>query len=350
MTPRRNHLPALQSYGLNGRLGRLVLALLLSTRVFAVTAPSHPPRTWTWEEITQDFATLAPDRSDFSERDGALMKNLNPAGTLTFLLPFLAKDRPQGVRLNALYALRAAALPESARVVEGIALDLTEDPRVRYSALWPFLTKFDKTRAADIGLTCLRDKERTVRLGAYWLVGQTGGTAVIDALKERFFLAAEEKQLALQALGNTKDPAAIKFLVEHSPIDHLRSDKDWRDNFVRAMAATPIAEAQPTMLALMNEGDHLLRAQALPYFRALPSAEVGPCIVDYFNDPKTRRGLKTYADVWFFANSPALTEESKEPLRERVKETYLEAVFDKVASERGEVDDDTLGAVIKGHS
>jgi hypothetical protein len=63
------------------------------------------------------------------------------------------------------------------------------------------------------------------------------------------------------------------------------------------------------MVELMRLGDWLLQRDALPYFRKFPSAEAGPCIVAFFEDP--------------------------------------EAVFDEVVTEAAEIDDDTLGAVIR---
>jgi hypothetical protein len=345
MKSRRNPGIVFRFFRMDGMSKFLFLALFLFGNVYAFGKTNQPSSDWTWEEITKDFAALRPDSSDRSLKDGALLRKIDPARTLSFLLPFLSKDQPPGIRLNAISAFNGAELPDSAPFIEKVALDSEEDSRVRYSALWPTLSKFDKTRASEVGIACLSDKEKTVRLGAYWLLGHTGGAAAIDALKARF-LTSDEKQLALQALGDTKDPEAIKFLVEQSSADDLRKDEAWRRNFARAMAATPIAEAQEKMVGLMHYGDWLVQRDALLYFRTFPSAEAGPCIVAYFEDPRTSRGLKSYADTWFFANATALRAETKESLRDCVRETYPEAVFDKGLTEPAVLDDDTLSAII----
>lgn len=324
----------------------LWLGVFLAGPAFSLSPPDRMPANKTWAEVTRHFATLKPDQMHESRADGTLLRQIDPQRVLPFLSGFLGKDQPQGVRLNALCALDAAAVPESAAIVENIALDPAEDPRVRYSALWPTLTNFDKDRASEIGIACLRDPERTVRLGAYWLLGRVGGDAAVAAL-QRQFLTTDEKNLAAQALGHTREPSAIKFLVRHSPLEELRRDDDRRDAFVRAMAATPIADAEAPITELVKGADCYLIKQALPYFRAFLSSDVGPDLVAYFEHAALReKRLRHYPDLWFFANAPALYADATERLRALVREVYPDAEFGTPVAESSELDDETLGAVI----
>ena len=323
----------------------LSFGVCLAGTAFAVSPTDSTPQNATWDEVTNHFVALKPDVSDQSERDGALLRKLDPQRALPFIAAFLGKDQPQGVRLNALSALNGAALPESAVLIERIALDAKEDPVVRYSALWPTLTKFDHAHARNIGIMSLRDPERTVRLGAYRLLGEVGGEEAVAAL-ERQFLATDEKGLVTEALGRTKDPAAIKFLVARTPVAALRKDQLWRDAFVRAMAGTPVAEAKPAMIELIRGGDSYATRRALPYLRQFPLAELGPELVALFEESSHKKRLKDYPDLWLFANSPALSAESTGPLRELVREVYPEAEFGTATAQSVELDDEAFGAAI----
>ena len=324
----------------------LALSACLCGTIFAQPLPDRAPANKTWEEVTAHFASLRADQMLESRIDGALLREISPERTLSFLAGFLSKDQPQAMRVHALCALGAAAIPESAAIVESLALDRTEDPKVRHAALWPTLAKFDKDRARAIGISCLRDPERTVRLGAYSLLGNVGGNAAVAALQRQFLTNADRERAAV-ALGSTKEPSAIKFLVKHSPLEELRRNRDRRDAFVHAMATTPTRDALRVMTDLADGADCYLIQQALPYFRAFHSPEIGPDLVAYFEDGAARRRrLPDYHDLWFFANSRALGADSTARLRALVKEINPDAQFDLPAADPGEIDDETLGAAI----
>lgn len=247
--------------------------------------------------------------------------------------------------MNALRALNSAALPDAAPIIERIVLDVEDDPAIRSAALGD-LAKFDNAQAAEVGIACLRDKERQVRHTACWVLGELGGEAVIAALKDHF-LTSNEKGSAAYALGRTRDPEIARFVIAQTSLDELRKDCGLQQSYAGVMGEIPLAEAYETMLTLLREGCSHARNRAVSYFRAFPTAEAGADIVAQLEDrAKARPALRTYSDVWFFANAPGLTEKSKDCLRRRVLATYPEAVFDKVRTEPPVFDDDTVGAII----
>lgn len=151
----------------------------------------------------------------------------------------------------------------------------------------------------------------------------------------------------MSALAATRHPQALKFLLEHSTLEDLRANTSWAVSFVSAMAASPAAEAQPRMIALMQEGDTYLRRAALLYFATYPSAEVEQCVLETLNELLAREGgLKSYPELWAMANVRKFAPDVQQALRNRVREFYPDAVFDPNVKDSPSLDEETLAEVI----
>lgn len=335
--------------------------LIVLLAVAAIATPAPPTELSGWDNAANDFANLPPESLDRSQKAGALLRQIDPDRTLSFLIAFAGQEKPRGIRLNAFNALSTAALPQSISFCEKTALDQAEDSAIRASALG-CLSVLDPKRAVDVGSICLRADAPEVRTRALWTLSRGGGTAAIAALEQEFTAAASgpaakrsggypaafsDKHMPLEALAATHDAEAARFILQHSQVDKMRRDRRWAGIFVDAMAGSPTIDAQPAMLKLMRDADCYLALQALPYFRQVLSPDAGPYLVDLFEylNSKPKR-LAQYPQLWFFANAPGLRPDSQSRLRRLVTEILPDAAFDVPAVEPPDVNEKTLGQVI----
>ena len=71
--------------------------------------------------------------------DGRRLKELDPKRAAAFLIPFLAKTQPDGVRVKAIGALGWSSFHEAIPALSAIALDATDNEAIRAQALNPGL-------------------------------------------------------------------------------------------------------------------------------------------------------------------------------------------------------------------
>lgn len=154
-------------------LGLAVCAIvLLLCSAFARLYP--PPDTRSWEETIHDFRAYHAQHAHEGERDGRRLKALDPKRAARFLLPFLSKDHPRGLRVKAVGALGWSAFREAIPSLSAIALDESEDEPLRYEALNPGLCYMRHPEAVRTASIVANDKSLTVRGAAYWVLAHHG--------------------------------------------------------------------------------------------------------------------------------------------------------------------------------
>jgi hypothetical protein len=294
----------------------LNLSFVLSHSVAALALTLAPPDTRTWEQVTADFAAREAQTANDGQDDGRRLRELNPKRAAEFLIPFLAKDRPPGLRVKAIGALGWSSFQEAVPMLSAIAKDETERIGIRASALNPGLRYMKSSAAVATAISLATDKSDDIRRDAYWVLSEHGTDSAVEVLASR--LGAGDKPLRRDLVyallfSEHKRAARIVFnLVDFSTVQH---DDELLTAYAAVMAKYRLPEAQQHMLALIKDP---ARARSLPlywalcYFASFPREDVVPALIAYI---EAGTGvIELYESVTEFIRSPAISAESKKTL------------------------------------
>ena len=301
---------------MNKRWFRLAaLSFLLNSAVFG-QACSFPPDTRTWDEVAADFVATEA-KSPFNNDDGPRLKALDPKKALKFLLPYLGKQHPKGLRLKAIGALGDCAFQEASPALSAIAKDVSEDEDLRGGSLNPGLRYMKSPAAVETAAAVADDKSRYVRISAYWVLSEHGSDRALGVLEKRIQskgLSEVELENLINALYYSKSGCAGKIIFSNCDFSTLPNDENLLSSYARIMMEFRIPDAQQTMLRIAKmPGRELKTRYALCYFKSFPREDVVPTLIEYINKHNSE-GL--YDTVTAFANSASISESSKKTLNE----------------------------------
>jgi hypothetical protein len=293
---------------------RILLLGLLSIAASAFATMHEPPDTRSWEQTTADFVARVGRHANDGYHDGLHLKELDAKRAAAFLIPFLAKNRPYGLRLKAIGALGWSSFHEAIPALSTIALDATDNEEIRAEALNPGLRYMKNPDAVKTATALAADKSVSIRSGAYWVLSGHGTDAAIEVLSAR--LCASDTPLIEQlifALTLSKHPRAGKVIFEHVDFSALPHNERHFQAYSIAMEHYRIPEAQQNMLFLAQQPEWPLSCfYALRYFSAFPREDVAPALIAYIEANKPLTDL--YETVSEFIKSPKVGDETKSKL------------------------------------
>jgi HEAT repeat protein len=291
----------------------LVFLLGLAAPLFSLDL--IPPDTRSWEQVTADFVSREPHLANSSgEGDGRRLKELDPKRAADFLMPFLAKENPQLLRLKAIGALGWSSTKAAIPALSAIANDETEDERVRSDALNPGLIYMKSPAAVKTATTLATHKSIMIRTSAYGVLGRHGTDKAVEVL-ENLLRANEEPARAslIGALGGSNHRRGGRIVFENCRFAEMLDDEQLLRAYSRAMLKYRIPEAQANMLIVVRQHGHPLSAYyALLYFGSFPREDVVPSLIKYLESDTTVREL--YETVMRFMKSRRITADSKKKL------------------------------------
>ena len=301
------------TFAMNLRLlYRLLCVFVCSTAT--VFSFFSAPDTRSWAQVTDDFVAREAQHANEGSRDGCRLKKLDPKRALTFLMPFLAKDRPLGLRVKAIGALGWSSLQDAVPALSVIAKDATESEQVRAMALNPGLRYMKSPEAVKTASSLAADQSKSIRGSAYWVLSDHGTDSAIEVLESR--LRSNDRPLLKQlmyALAFSKHPRAGKIVFDLVDFPAIQHDEELLTAYSITMAQYSIAEAQQNMLDVAQQpGRPLSSYYALCYFGSFPSEAVASVLIAYIEADRPANDL--YESVTRFINSPKLTEESRRKL------------------------------------
>jgi HEAT repeat protein len=138
-------------------------SLLLVSEAVASSGP--PPDKRSWEEVTADFVERSG--KGFNRTDGKRLKELDSKRAVEFLMSFLAKDKPERLRLEAAGALGCESFQVAIPALSSIAKDVTDSEEVRARALNPGLRYMNHPLAFETAAAVASDKSRFVRATSF---------------------------------------------------------------------------------------------------------------------------------------------------------------------------------------
>lgn len=289
-------------------------SLFLWTSVAALALSLAPPDTRSWDQVAADFAAREAQSANDGMDDGHRLKELNPKQAVTFLTPFLAKDRPFGLRVKAIGALGWSSFQEAVPALSAIAKDETENESIRAQALNPGLRYMKSADAVATATSLATHKSDYIRGSAYWVLSDHATDSAIEVLSSR--LRAKDKPLLGQlvyALYFSKHPKAGRIVFDLVDFTVLKDDQNLLEAYATTMEQYRIPEAQQHMLALAKQPTQSLPSYyALRYFASFPREEVVPALIARI---EAQTGVSDlYESFTEFIKSPAITAESKKKL------------------------------------
>ena len=289
-----------------------VLLLFYAVAAFALSIA--PPDMRSWEQVTADFVSREARHANDGEYDGRRLKELNPKRAVEFLMPFLAKDRPFGLRIKAIGALGWSSFQEALPALSTIAQDATDDDEVRSEALNPGLCYMRHPEAVRAATAVAGDKSAKVRTSAYWVLAHHGTDAAISVLEARLKAkdAAGLRDL-IYALNFSKHPRAGKIVFDYCDFAALPADETYLHAYSLTMDTYRVPDAQQNMLRVAQQVQHRLPAYyALRYFESFPREDVVPALIRYIEADNSVSDL--YETVTAFIKSSDIGSESKKRL------------------------------------
>jgi HEAT repeat protein len=164
--------------------------------------------------VTADFLALPATWAHDGEKDGRRLKELDPKRAAAFLIPFLSKEvpyqwipflkkkRPYGLRAKAIGALGKSAFHDAIPELCAIALDTTDEAKLREQALYPGLAYMQHPAAIKTASALASDKLDRVRRSAFWVLANHGTDEAIDVLAGRL-RAVDEPWLTATQCAST---------------------------------------------------------------------------------------------------------------------------------------------------
>jgi len=284
---------------------------LIATAAFA---SELPPDKRSWEQVTADFVAREVKFTNDGDYDGRRLKELDPKRAAAFLIPFLAKEQPLGMRVKAIGALGWSSFHEAIPALSAIALDPTDNEAIRARVLNPGLRYMRHPEAVKTAAALANDKSDGIRSGALWVLSDHGTDDAIDVLAAR--LRANDKPLITQlifALTFSKHRRAGKIIFDLVDFSALPHDERHLHAYSIAMEEYRIPEAQANMFVIAQQPERPLSAYyALRYFSTFPREAVVPALVAYIEANKSVSDL--YDTVTEFIKSRQITDESKAKL------------------------------------
>jgi HEAT repeat protein len=169
-------------------------------------------------------------------------------------LPYLAKDRPLGLRVKAIGALGWSSFQEAVPALSAIAKDETENESIRAQALNPGLRYMKSADAVATATFLATHKSDSIRGSAYWVLSDNATDSAIKVLSSR--LGAEDKPLLGQliyALYFSKHPQAGRIVFDLVDFTVLQDDRNALNAYATTMEQYRIPEAQQHMLAVAQQ-------------------------------------------------------------------------------------------------
>ncbi len=297
------------------RLWPSILGVFLSFALVAFGSTAVPPDTRSWDEVTADFVKDQDVRYSYHGRDGLRLKEIDPKRAISFLLPFLAKNQPYGLRMKAVGGLGQAAFQEAIPALSEIAKDTAENAYLRSQVLDPGLRHMKSPIAVETALAVMSDKSTIVRTAAYRLLSEHGTDQAINALEKAFQtenISTFELKVLIGALSGTKDRDAGKTIFSNCDFSTLPNDENLLAAYCRAMLQYRTPEARQTMLLIAQQPDCRISAYyALQYFSSFPSEEVVPALIAFVTGHGDYSHLSLHETVTVFSKAPNITEESR---------------------------------------
>ncbi|MFP4408958.1 MAG: HEAT repeat domain-containing protein [Spirochaetaceae bacterium] len=140
------------------------------------------------------------------------------------------------------------------------------DPDVRIAATWS-LVEYDETRALTQAAEMLRDPLERVRLNVARAVGQSGGKAALDKLKETLFDENEVnavKRAAIQGLVAAQTPKSTDMLV-----DKLEEDKELQQELKEGLSHSTESATMKRLIERFKDGSPALRDAITEVFKLM---------------------------------------------------------------------------------
>ena len=290
---------------------RIVIFLLIVATTFATTYA--PPDTRSWEQVTVDFIAHPGRFAKDGDYGGRRLKELDPKRAAAFLIPFLAKTQPDGVRVKAIGALGWSSFHEAIPALSAIALDATDNEAIRAQVLNPGLRYMKHPEALKTASALIADPSPNIRRGALWVLSEHGTDEAVELLAAR--LRANDKPLLDQlmcALYFSKHPRAGKLVFSSVAFSNL-ADERCRHAYALTMEAYRLAEAQQNMLLIAQQPDQPSSAHyALRYFTSFPREDVAPALIAFIESKRYSGDL--YNTVTEFIKSPNVADKTKATL------------------------------------
>jgi HEAT repeat protein len=199
------------------------------------------------------------------------------------------------------------AIPE----LSAIALDTTEDAKVREQALYPGLAYMQHPAAIKTASVLASDKLDGVRRRAFWVLANHGTDEAIEVLAGR--LRANDKPLLVDlilALRSSRNPRAGRIVFDLVDFSLLPRDEPHLQAYCYAMHDFHIAEARENILFIAQQSEWpYLCSSALDYLSYSPGEDVVPALIAYLQMDKPVRHLPEMLATYL--QSPALTDDSK---------------------------------------
>ncbi len=290
-------------------------SLLLVSEVVAFSA--FPPDERSWEEVTADFIKRSGE--GFNRTDGHRLKELDPKRAVEFLMSYLAKDKPERLRLEAIGALGCEAFQEAVPALSAIAKDVSDSEGVRARALNPGLRYVKGPVAFETAAALTTDKSRFVRTSAYFVLSDFRTDQALNVLETRVQskgLSDLELGKLICALWLTEIPRAGQIILSNCDFATLPDDENLLGKYSMAMEHYRISEAQSIMLRIAQKpGCELSTYYALRYFSSFPREDAVPALVAFINGKGPYATENLFETVTAFSESPVITEKSKNTLR-----------------------------------
>lgn len=293
-------------------LALLTLFVCSSATVFSGCLA--PPDTRSWDQVSADFVAHEAQNASGGGSDGQRLKELDPKRAVAFLMPFLGKDRPFGLRVKAVNALGWSSSQEAIPALSAIALDPTEREQLRAEALNPGLRYMKSPEAVKTASLLATDKSSYVRSSAYWVLSDHGTDRAIEVLESR--IKADDRPLLGQlmyALLYSKHQRAGKIVFDNVDFSQIQQDEKLLCAYSITMDRYRTFEAQENMLAVARQPTRPPSSYyALRYFAFFPCEDAATVLIAYVK--ADRSGLDLYESVTQFIKSPNLTEKSRAEL------------------------------------
>ena len=295
-------------------------AFVLGTAIAAAAVASPDKRSW--DEVTHDFVTGPADAAMDGGQDGQRLRELDPKRAAAFLLPFLTREQPHGLRLKAIKALGNGSFKEAIPALSAIAMDTTEAEDIRYSALNPGLRYMYHPEAIRTASALVNDKAFQVRSAAFWVLSDNGSDAAVSVLAERLRVKDPQDTIDLInaiAYAHSRNPKAGKILFDQYRFRDLVADEKLLIAYASAMSQCRIPDARQMMLEIAlypEEGPMTIRPTAcdyaLGYFESFPCKEVVPVLIESI--AKHPRKDDFFTTVTAFLKSDQIPEADKQKL------------------------------------
>ncbi|MCE9612326.1 MAG: HEAT repeat domain-containing protein [Chthoniobacter sp.] len=290
----------------------IVIFSLIATTGLATTYARSDTRSW--DQVTADFIAHPGHFAIDGERDGRRLKELDLKRAVAFLIPFLAKTQPDGLRVKAIGALGWSSFHEAIPALSAIALDVADKEAIRAQALNPGLRYMKHPEALKTATALIADASPSIRSGALWVLSGHGTDEAVDLLAAR--LRANDKPLLdklMCALYFSKHPRAGKLVFTSVDFSTIPREERYLHAYALTLDGYPVPGAQQNMLIIAQQpGQPLSSYYALRYFRAFPCEDVVPALVACIEAKKSVNIL--YETVTEFIASPKISDESKAKL------------------------------------